>query len=128
MNSTASACISACSCKARAAAADVLVMTATPIPRTLALTAYGDMDVSRITGRPPGRKPVETRVMGADRLDELISHLRTALDRGQRAYWVCPLVEESEKIDLAAAEERAVMLRQALGLNVGPDAWQDEAG
>jgi len=99
--------------------ADVLVMTATPIPRTLALTAYGDMDVSRITGRPPGRKPVETRVMSADRLDELVSHLRTALDRGQRAYWVCPLVEESEKIDLAAAEDRARMLRQALGLNVG---------
>jgi ATP-dependent DNA helicase RecG len=99
--------------------ADVLVMTATPIPRTLALTAYGDMDVSKITGRPPGRKPVETRVMSADRLDELIAHLRTALDRGSRAYWVCPLVEESEKIDLAAAEERAVMLRQALGLNIG---------
>jgi ATP-dependent DNA helicase RecG len=99
--------------------ADVLVMTATPIPRTLALTAYGDMDVSRITGRPPGRKPVETRVMNGERMDELISHLRTALDRGQRAYWVCPLVEESEKSDLAAAEERAVMLRQALGLNVG---------
>jgi ATP-dependent DNA helicase RecG len=99
--------------------ADVLVMTATPIPRTLALTAYGDMDVSKITGRPPGRKPVETRVMSADRLDELISHLRIALDRGARAYWVCPLVEESEKIDLAAAEDRAVMLRQALGLNIG---------
>jgi ATP-dependent DNA helicase RecG len=99
--------------------ADVLVITATPIPRTLALTAYGDMDVSKITGRPPGRQPVETRVMSADRLDELITHLRTALDRGSRAYWVCPLVEESEKIDLAAAEDRAVMLRQALGLNVG---------
>jgi ATP-dependent DNA helicase RecG len=99
--------------------ADVLVMTATPIPRTLALTAYGDMDVSKITGRPPGRQPVETRVMSADRLDELITHLRTALDRGSRAYWVCPLVEESEKIDLAAAEDRAVMLRQALGLNIG---------
>jgi ATP-dependent DNA helicase RecG len=99
--------------------ADVLVMTATPIPRTLALTAYGDMDVSRITGRPPGRQPIETRVMSADRLDELIRHMRTALDRGQRAYWVCPLVEESEKTDLAAAQDRAVMLRQALGLNVG---------
>ncbi len=99
--------------------ADVLVMTATPIPRTLALTAYGDMDVSRITGRPPGRKPVETRVMSADRLDELVSHLRTALDRGQRAYWVCPLVEESEKIDLAAAQDRAGMLAGALGLKVG---------
>ncbi|MES2472469.1 MAG: helicase-related protein, partial [Pseudomonadota bacterium] len=100
-------------------AADVLVMTATPIPRTLALTAYGDMDVSKITGRPPGRKPVETRVMGAARMGDLITHLRTALDRGARAYWVCPLVEESEKIDLAAAEDRAVMLRQALGLNIG---------
>ena len=99
--------------------ADVLVMTATPIPRTLALTAYGDMDVSKITGRPPGRGAVETRVMGAARMDDLITHLRTALDRGARAYWVCPLIEESEKIDLAAAQDRAMMLRQALGLNVG---------
>ncbi|MES2256277.1 MAG: ATP-dependent DNA helicase RecG [Pseudomonadota bacterium] len=99
--------------------ADVLVMTATPIPRTLALTAYGDMDVSKITGRPPGRKPIETRVMSAARLDDLIAHLRLALDRGNRAYWVCPLVEESEKIDLAAAQERAVMLKQALGVKVG---------
>jgi ATP-dependent DNA helicase RecG len=100
-------------------AADVLVMTATPIPRTLALTAYGDMEVSKILGRPPGRQKVETRVMSAERLDELIGHLRTAIAQGRRAYWVCPLVEESEKIDLAAAEERAGMLRQALGLPVG---------
>jgi ATP-dependent DNA helicase RecG len=99
--------------------ADVLVMTATPIPRTLALTAYGDMDVSRILGRPPGRKPIETRVMSATRLDDLIAHLRHALERGERAYWVCPLVEESEKIDLAAAQERAAMLRQVLGLPLG---------
>ncbi len=99
--------------------ADVLVMTATPIPRTLALTAFGDMDVSKITGRPPGRQPVETRVIGAARLDDLIAHLAKALAAGQRAYWVCPLVEESEKIDLAAAEERAVMLRGALGVSVG---------
>jgi ATP-dependent DNA helicase RecG len=99
--------------------ADVLVMTATPIPRTLALTAYGDMDVSKIMGRPPGRQKVETRVVSAERLDELTGHLRLALDRGERAYWVCPLVEESEKIDLAAAEDRAVMLREALGLPVG---------
>jgi len=105
--------------KNQQSSADVLVMTATPIPRTLALTAYGDMDVSKITGRPPGRKPVETRVMGASRMEDLISHLRTALDRGAQAYWVCPLVEESEKIDLAAAQDRAVMLRQALGLNIG---------
>jgi ATP-dependent DNA helicase RecG len=98
---------------------DVLVMTATPIPRTLALTAYGDMEVSKILGRPPGRQKVDTRLMSADRLGELIAHLRTALDRGERAYWVCPLVDESEKIDLAAAEERAVMLGAALKLNVG---------
>ena len=105
--------------QAKGKPADVLVMTATPIPRTLALTAYGDMDVSRITGRPPGRKPVETRVMSAARLDDLIAHLKTALERGQRAYWVCPLVEESEKIDLAAAEERAAMLKKIFGNKVG---------
>src|SRR6202023_36461 len=89
------------------------------IPRTLALTAYGDMDVSRIIGRPPGRKPVETRVMNATRMDDLIAHLKQALERGARAYWVCPLVEESEKIDLAAAEERAGELRELLGPKVG---------
>jgi ATP-dependent DNA helicase RecG len=99
--------------------ADVIVMTATPIPRTLALTAYGDMDVSRLTGRPPGRKPIETRVLSTERLDEVVSHLRTAIARGARAYWVCPLVEESEKMDLAAAEERAQILRQALGVDIG---------
>jgi len=99
--------------------ADVLVMTATPIPRTLQLTAYGDMDVSRLTGKPPGRRPVETRVLPASRLDEVIDGLKRALSKGARAYWVCPLVEESEKSDLAAAEERAVMLRAALGKAVG---------
>jgi len=99
--------------------ADVLVMTATPIPRTLQLTAYGDMDVSRLTGKPPGRRPVETRVLPASRLDEVIEGLKRALSKGARAYWVCPLVEESEKSDLAAAEERATMLRQALSKPVG---------
>jgi ATP-dependent DNA helicase RecG len=98
---------------------DVLVMTATPIPRTLALTAYGDMDVSRLTGRPPGRKPVETRVLSAERIGEVVEHLRKAIARGARAYWVCPLVEESELIDLTAAEERAAMLRQTLGAKIG---------
>src|SRR5213076_851200 len=76
--------------------ADVLVMTATPIPRTLQLTAYGDMDVSRLTGKPPGRRPVETRVLPATRLDEVIAGLKRALAKGARAYWVCPMVEESE--------------------------------
>jgi ATP-dependent DNA helicase RecG len=98
---------------------DVLVMTATPIPRTLALTAYGDMDVSRLHGRLPGRKSVDTRVLPTERLDEVVEHLRKAIAVGARAYWVCPLVAESEKIDLAAAEERAVELKQALGPKVG---------
>jgi ATP-dependent DNA helicase RecG len=99
--------------------ADVLVMTATPIPRTLQLTAYGDMDVSRLTGKPPGRRPVETRVLPATRLDEVIDALKRALATGARAYWVCPLVEESELSDLAAAEERATMLRQVFAERVG---------
>jgi ATP-dependent DNA helicase RecG len=98
---------------------DVLVMTATPIPRTLALTAYGDMDVSRLTGRPPGRKPVETRLVSADRVDEVVEHLRGAIVKGARAYWVCPLVEESELVDLTAAEDRAKALRETLGSAVG---------
>ena len=98
---------------------DVLVMTATPIPRTLALTAYGDMDISRLEGRPPGRKPVQTRIISAERTEEVIAHLRGALAKGARAYWVCPLVEESEKSDLAAAVERARELGAALGENVG---------
>jgi len=98
---------------------DVLVMTATPIPRTLALTAYGDMDVSRLTGRPPGRKPVDTRLISAERIDEVVTHLRSAVAKGARAYWVCPLVEESELVDLTAAEDRAKMLREVLGPAIG---------
>jgi ATP-dependent DNA helicase RecG len=98
---------------------DILVMTATPIPRTLQLTAYGDMDVSKLTGKPPGRRPVTTRVLPAERLDEVIDALKRALAKGERAYWVCPLVEESETIDLSAAEDRAEMLAEALGPVVG---------
>lgn len=101
------------------APADVLVMTATPIPRTLALTAYGDMDVSRIAGLPPGRKPVDTRLISLERSDEVAAHLHRAVARGERAYWVCPLVEESDKLDVAAAEERATALRQDLGDGIG---------
>ena len=97
---------------------DVLVMTATPIPRTLALTAYGDMDVTRLWGRPPGRKPVDTRVLNAERLEEVVSHLRRAIATGAQAYWVCPLIEESEKTDLAAAEARHAMLKDALGASL----------
>ncbi|HEX4080511.1 MAG TPA: ATP-dependent DNA helicase RecG [Rhizomicrobium sp.] len=99
--------------------ADVLVMTATPIPRTLALTAYGDMDVSRLAGLPPGRQPVDTRLVSTERLEEVMARLERVILRGERAFWVCPLVEESEKLDLAAAEERAGALAQSLGDRVG---------
>jgi len=99
--------------------ADVLVMTATPIPRTLQLTAYGDMDVSRLKDKPPGRTPVQTRVLPSHRLDDVVDALKRALSKGARAYWVCPLIEESEKTDLAAAEDRAASLRALLGPIVG---------
>ena len=99
--------------------ADVLVMTATPIPRTLQLTAYGDMEVSRLTGKLPGRRAVETRVLPAARLSEVIAALKRALGKGARAYWVCPLVDESEKVDLAAVVERAAMLKKTFGPKVG---------
>jgi len=93
---------------------DVLVMTATPIPRTLVLTCFGDMDVSRLTDKPAGRKPIKTVSASLDRLDEIIARVSGAIREGQKVYWVCPLVEESEKIDLAAVEDRHRVLEQAL--------------
>ena len=93
---------------------DVLVMTATPIPRTLVLTCFGDMDVSRLTDKPAGRKPIKTVSVSLDRLDEIISRVGSAVSEGQKVYWVCPLVEESEKIDLAAVEDRHRVLERAL--------------
>ena len=93
----------------------LLVMTATPIPRTLTLTQYGEMDVSRIDEMPPGRTPVETRVISEDRLGEVVDGLGRHMSNGGQAYWVCPLVEESEKSDAAAAEERARVLRMRFG-------------
>ena len=98
---------------------DVLVMTATPIPRTLTLTAYGDMDVSQMPDKPPGRKPVETRVISMDRYDEVAQSLGNAMRDGARIYWVCPLVSESELVDLAAAEDRAKALHALYGDTVG---------
>lgn len=86
--------------------ADILVMTATPIPRTLALTAYGDLDMSRLNEKPAGRKPIATRVVSLSRLEEVIDSLSRAIANGDRAFWVCPLVEENEDLDLTAAEER----------------------
>ena len=93
----------------------LLVMTATPIPRTLTLTQYGEMDVSRIDEMPPGRTPVETRVISEEKLPEVIGGLERHVASGGQAYWVCPLVEESEKSDAAAAEERARVLKLRLG-------------
>ena len=96
-------------------AADLLVMTATPIPRTLTLTAYGDMSVSKLTEKPAGRKPVTTRAVPLGRMDEVVGAVRRAIEEGSRVYWVCPLVEESEVVDAAAAEERHAHLSDALG-------------
>jgi len=93
----------------------LLVMTATPIPRTLTLTQYGEMDVSRIDEMPPGRTPVETRVISDEKLADVINGLGRHLADGGQAYWVCPLVEESEKSDAAAAEERARVLKLRFG-------------
>ncbi|RXD06911.1 ATP-dependent DNA helicase RecG [Sphingomonas sp. UV9] len=93
----------------------LLAMTATPIPRTLTLAQYGEMDVSRLDEMPPGRQPIETRVISEDRLDDVVNALGRHLADGGQAYWVCPLVEESEKSDLAAAEMRAEVLRTRFG-------------
>ncbi len=94
---------------------DVLVMTATPIPRTLTLTAYGDMDVSRLDEKPPGRKPVDTRLIPSEKMDDMVDGIARQIKDGARVYWVCPLVEESEFLDVAAAEERFDILRQRFG-------------
>ena len=93
---------------------DVLVMTATPIPRSLAMTAYGDLDHSRLDEKPVGRLPIDTRAMAKDRLNEIVDGLRRALHDGKRAYWICPLVDESDKLDIAAAEDRFTALTHAL--------------
>ncbi len=93
---------------------DVLVMTATPIPRSLALAHFGDMDLSVLDEKPPGRQPVETALVSAARHDEVVARLGRALAEGRRAYWVCPFVEESDEGEAASAEERARVLRQAL--------------
>lgn len=98
---------------------DVLVMTATPIPRTLTLTAYGDMEVSRIDEKPPGRKPVDTRLLPKEKIETMVDAIARQLEKGSRAYWVCPLVEDSEMLDLQAAEARYDILRERFGAQVG---------
>jgi len=100
-------------------AVDMLVMTATPIPRTLTLTAYGDMDVSRLDEKPPGRQKIDTKVLPLARLDEVAAGVARAIGQGAKIYWVCPLIEESENSDLAAASERHAYLQARLGPRIG---------
>ena len=104
---------------AKGEAVDILVMTATPIPRTLALTYFGDMDVSILNEKPAGRKPIATRLVSSDRMDEVVGALGRAIAAGDLVYWVCPLVGESETLDLAAAEERFEHLKGIFGEDVG---------
>lgn len=98
---------------------DLLVMTATPIPRTLALTAYGDLDVSKLDEKPAGRKPIETRILPLQRLDDVIDGVGRAIKKGDQVYWVCPLVEDSELIDLSSVEDRHRQLTAIFGNRVG---------
>lgn len=104
---------------AKGDAPDMLVMTATPIPRTLVLTAFGDMDVSRLTEKPAGRCPITTVTLPFERLDELVGRIRTAIADGQKIYWICPLVEESEEMKLMSAEDRFAALSAEFGDMVG---------
>lgn len=100
-------------------APDVLVMTATPIPRTLVLAAFGDMDVSKLTEKPAGRMPVTTIVMPTERMEELVGRLKHAVAQGQKIYWICPLVEESELMELGSAENRYKALEPVFGTRAG---------
>ena len=105
--------------KGKGGGCHTLVMTATPIPRTLMLTAYGDLDWSRLTDKPAGRQPVDTRVVPASRLGDVADGLGRTIAQGGKAYWVCPLVEESENSDLSAAEDRYTALKSRFGDKVG---------
>ncbi|MFG1344683.1 ATP-dependent DNA helicase RecG [Xanthobacter autotrophicus DSM 431] len=100
-------------------AVDMLVMTATPIPRTLVLTLFGDMDSSELREKPPGRQAIDTRAVPLDRLDEVVAAVGRAISSGARAYWICPLVEETDTSDLAAATERFEVLKSIFGDKVG---------
>jgi ATP-dependent DNA helicase RecG len=106
---------------------DVLVMTATPIPRTLVLTQWGEMDVSRLTEKPPGRASVRTSLHSLGTLAEVVEGVTRKLDEGAQVYWVCPLVAESEAVDLAAAEARYAWLRERFGEVVGLAHGQQDA-
>lgn len=105
--------------QAKGQAVHLLAMSATPIPRTLELTVYGDLDVSRIDEKPPGRTPVATRAMPMTRTAEVEARLHEVVQAGAQAFWICPLVSESELVDLKAAETRAAELRERIGPSVG---------
>ncbi|ACG78032.1 ATP-dependent DNA helicase RecG [Phenylobacterium zucineum HLK1] len=105
--------------QAKGEATHLIAMSATPIPRTLELTVYGDLDVSRIDEKPPGRTPVATRAAPMTRAHEVEARLREAVQGGAQAFWICPLVSESEATDLAAAERRAAELTERIGPSVG---------
>jgi ATP-dependent DNA helicase RecG len=106
---------------------DVLVMTATPIPRTLLLTQWGEMDVSRLTEKPPGRQPIRTTLHSLGTLPDLLDAMARKLEEGAQIYWVCPMVAESELLDVAAAEERFALLRERFGDIVGLAHGQQDA-
>ena len=95
--------------------ANVLVMTATPIPRTLLMTHYGDLDVSRLTEKPQGRKPIVTKSVAVEAIERLLERLRLQIKDGAQVYWVCPLIEGSDRSELAAAEQRHAHLVQIFG-------------
>ena len=103
----------------KGSASDVLVMTATPIPRTLTLTAYGDMDTSRLDEKPPGRLPVKTVAKPIETLPEVVTRVEHVVDSGAQVYWVCPIVEESDLVHQTAALERFAALQSKLGDKVG---------
>jgi ATP-dependent DNA helicase RecG len=105
--------------QAKGEAVHLLAMSATPIPRTLELTVFGDLDVSRLDEKPPGRAPVATRAAPMPRIGEVVARLKRAVDGGAQAFWICPLVAESELVDLAAAEARHAHLGQLFGNRVG---------
>ncbi len=104
---------------AKGAAPHMLVMTATPIPRTLVLAAFGDMDVSKLAEKPAGRKPITTVTVPSERIDDVVARLRTAISEGRKAYWICPLVEESDVSDIMSAEQRFKSLEPVFGKQLG---------
>jgi ATP-dependent DNA helicase RecG len=112
----------------KGARSDLLVMTATPIPRTLLLTQWGEMEVSRLTEKPAGRQPIRTTLHSLGTLDDVTDGIVRALERGEQVYWVCPMVAESAFVDLAAAEARFAVLRDRLGEKVGLAHGQQEPG